>query len=279
MKIPVTIVIHTLNEEKNLPFALDSVAAWADQVCVVDSESIDGTPEIASKYGAELLSRPCWRGGLVAQRNWALESIAFRNDWVFILDADEVMEDDLKAEVAGLVSRNDSAKDGYWCRFKVYWLGKWIPRSSMYPSWSLRLFRHDLVRYEIRDVNSHPLLKPGRDGYLSAHLINYDRRGFSYYLKRVDEFSTLEAIAYKKRLTNIGQESLLKGRLLGSRAERRRYLKNLYIKLPFKGVVIFLYLYFVRLGFLEGRVGFDYAFLKAVQEWATTVKMREGDMI
>lgn len=276
MTIPLTIIIHTLNEEANLPFALDDAVGWADQVCVMDSDSTDGTQQIVRDKGAELYSRPCSREGLVEQRNWALDNIPLRNEWVFILDADENLEPALKAEVERLVRHDDGSKDGYWCRFKLIFMGRWIKRSSMYPSWSLRLFRHKLVRYEKRDVNSHPLVNPGREGYLQEHILNEDRRGFSYYLKRLDEFSTLEARAYEKRLQGVAQTGLLHGKFFGSRVERRRFLKNLYIRLPYRAALIFVYLYFVRLGFLDGRPGFDYAFFKAASEWATSVKMAES---
>lgn len=272
MTVPVTVIIHTLNEEVNLPHALRDAVGWAEQVCVVDSDSTDGTQRIAREMGAELYSRECSRVGLVEQRNWALETIPFRNEWVFILDADEVMEPALKAEVDRIVRHDDGSKDGYWCRFKLVFMGRWIKRSSMYPSWSLRLFRHRLVRYEKRDVNSHPLVKPGREGWLQEHILNNDRRGFSYYLKRLDEFSTLEARAYDKRRRAVEQESLLSGKLFGTRAERRRYLKNLFIRLPMRPLLLFVYLYVVRLGFLDGRAGFDYALFKAACEWAITVK-------
>lgn len=279
MTVPVTIIIHSLNEEINIPFALDNVIGWAEQVCVMDSDSIDGTQRIAREKGAEVYSRACNREGLVEQRNWALENIPFRNEWVFILDADEHMEDALKAEVERIVRSDDVNKDGYWCRFKLIFMGRWIKRSSMYPSWSLRLFRHKLVRYEKRDVNSHPLVKPGREGYLQEHIHNEDRRGFSFYIKRMDEFSTLEARAYDKRRRAVEQQALLAGRFFGTSAERRRLLKNLFIRLPLRPGLLFIYLYFVRLGFLDGRAGFDYAFYKAVCEWAITVKhieMRES---
>lgn len=275
MTVPVAIIIHTLNEEINLPHALNSVVGWAEQVCVVDSESDDATQEIAKRKGAELYSRTCNRDGLVAQRNWALDNLPLRHEWVFILDADESMEDTLKAEVKAIVLNDDGLKDGYWCRFKLMFMGRWVRRASMYPSWSLRLFRHRIVRYEKRDVNSHPLVMPGREGYLKEHILNEDRRGFSYYLKRLDEFSTLEARAYEKRLRGAHDEALLGGRLIGTRAERRRYLKNLFIRLPFKPLLLFVYLYFIRLGILDGRAGFDYAVFKAVAEWAITVKRME----
>ncbi len=274
-RVPVTVVIHARNEEVNLPFTLRDVMGWADQVVLVDSESTDRTQAIAREFGAEVVSRACDRGGLVAQRNWALDTIPFRNEWVFILDADETMDPELKEEVARLIVENAPTKDGYWCRFRAIFLGRWIKHASMYPSWSLRLFRHRVVRYERREANSHPIVAPGREGYLLHHLDNHDRRGFSYHCQRMDEFSTLEGRAYMKALRRGEDQALLKGRWFGTRAERRRAMKNLFIQLPFRPVVVFIYLYVVRLGFLDGRPGFDWCILKAVTEWMITIKMRE----
>jgi glycosyltransferase involved in cell wall biosynthesis len=274
--VPVTVIIHTLNEEVNLPYALDNVLGWADQVCVVDSASTDRTREIARERGVELYVRPCTRENLVAQRNWALDNIAISNDWVFILDADEYMEEELKAEVERVVCNDDGTKDGYWCRFKLIFMGRWLRRAGLYPTWSLRLFRHRVVRYERREVNAHPLVQSGREGYLQGHLIHEDRRGFSFDLRRIDEFSTLEARAYQRLLEGGLGAAELPAHFWGNVGNRRRFLKHLFIRLPARPFVIFTYLYIVRLGFLEGRPGLDYAIYKAVCEWATTVKMIES---
>lgn len=275
MTVPVTVIVHARNEAANIPFTLASVVGWADQVFVVDSDSTDGTADVARTHGATVVSRDCDRRGLVAQRNWALDTLPFRNEWVFVLDADEYMEDELKSEVARLVHMNDPAKDGYWLRFRLIFMGMWIRRASMYPSWSLRLFRHKVVRYEVRSVNSHPRVAPDREAFLEGHIVNYDRKGFSYYVKRLDEFSTLEAIAYDEVLSGHVDRTQVPGSLFGTRAERRRWLKNLFIRLPLRPLVIFIYLYVVRGAFLEGRAGFDYSFMKGLQEWMVNVKRRE----
>jgi glycosyltransferase involved in cell wall biosynthesis len=272
---PVTVLIHTLNEEKNLPFALDSVVGWADQIIVIDSESTDGTQDVARAAGVEVYSRQCTRKTLVEQRNWALESLPIRNEWVFILDGDEETEPGIRDEVATIVRANPADKDGFWCRFRVIWNGRWIRRSSMYPTWTLRLFRRGIVRYERREVNAHPVVAPGREGYLREHIRTEDRRPFEYWVHRMNEFSTLESIAYAKVLSGESAASAIRGRLFGSHAERRRFLKNIFVRMPFRPATIFLYLYGVRLGFLDGRAGLDFALYKAGSEWMLNVKARE----
>jgi glycosyltransferase involved in cell wall biosynthesis len=276
--VPISVIVHARNEAVNIPFTLESVVGWADEIFVVDSESSDGTADVARSLGATVVSRRCERRGLVAQRNWALDTLPFRNEWVFVLDADEYIEDGLKAEVERLVRANDQGKDGYWLRFRLIFMGRWIRRASMYPSWSLRLFRHRVVRYEVRSVNSHPRVAREREGFLGGHVVNYDRKGFSYYVQRLDEFSALEAIAYEEVLSGKIDRTQVPGKLFGTRAERRRWLKNLFIRLPMRPLVIFVYLYVVRGGVLEGKAGFDFCLLKALQEWMVNVKRREVEL-
>lgn len=278
MTVPVSVIVHARNEASNIPFTLASVVGWADEVFVVDSESSDGTADVARSLGATVVSRKCERRGLVEQRNWALDTLPFRNAWVLVLDADEYVEDALKAEVQRLVETDDPERDGYWLRFRLIFMGQWIRRASMYPSWSLRLFRHRVVRYEMRSVNSHPRVAAGREGFLEGHVVNYDRKGFSYYVQRLDEFSSLEAIAYEEVLSGRIDRTQVPGKMFGTRAERRRWLKNLAVRLPMRPFVVFLYLYVVRGGFLEGHAGFDFCFMKSIQEWMVNVKRREVEL-
>lgn len=273
--VPVTVLVHALNEEANISHTLRDVMGWAAQVFVVDSQSSDRTGELASVAGAIVVSRPCSRVTLVEQRNWALETLPIAHQWVFILDADETMEPELKAEVAAAVARNDQARDGYWVRVKLIFMGRWLRHASLYPTWSLRLFRRGVVRYETRSVNAHPQVAPGREDYLGGHLLNHDRKGFVSYIERMNEFSTLEARAYRTVLDR-GGDSSRPGNGFGSRAQRRRWLKERFIRLPFRPALLFCYLYFIRRGFLDGRPGFDYCVFKAAIEWMITVKLREA---
>ena len=141
---PITILIAVKNEEVNIGACVKS-AAWADQVLVVDSHSTDRTVEIASGLGADVRQFD-YTGGWPKKRNWALETLPIRNEWVLILDADERIPAELREEIEGIVS-SDVRYDGYWVRLRVHFLGKWIRHASLYPSWQLRLIRKT-ERYE-----------------------------------------------------------------------------------------------------------------------------------
>lgn len=274
-KLPISIIIHTLNEEVNLPFALKSANFLSDEIFIVDSESTDKTKTIAEQHGALVYTRKCNRGTLVDQRNWALDNLPFKNEWVFILDADEVVDDFLIKEMYDLFNIESNMSVAYYLRFKNIFLGQWLRHSSMYPTWSLRLFKHKNIRYERREANSHPIVHSGKISYLKGHILNYDRRPFKIYLSKINEFSDLESKAYLNVIKNKNQVSLLKGKLFGTTIQRRRYLKNLFIKLPFRPLIIFLYLYIFRLGFLDGNAGFHWAVYKMFLEWSISRKIEE----
>ena len=270
-KLPITVIIHVKNEEINLPFTLENVITRFDQVVVVDSDSTDDTQSIAKAYGCEVISRACTRKTLVAQRNWALDTIVFRNEWCFILDGDEVMEEELIAEIAS-IDLGKSEFDAYSMRWRNIFLGKWIRRSSFYPTWSIRLFKHELVRYEERAVNAHPNVRKGKLGRLKGHFQNYDRRGLKFYFDRISPFSELESTAQKAESEAL-YKSLSKIQLR-TRMGRRRLLKLIFNILPFRPLLIFIYLFVLRLGFLDGRKGFVYIILKVIQEWLTKEMIR-----
>ncbi len=270
--LPITAIIHVKNEEINLPFTLKNINGKFNQVVVVDSESDDNTQKIALSHRCELISRKCTRKQLVNQRNWALDTINFKNEWVFIIDGDEIIEDDLWKELFSLDFKN-SKYDAFAGRWKNIFLGKWIKYSSFYPTWSIRLFKHKIVRYEERSVNAHPIVEKSKLGRLKGHFANYDRRGFGVHYQRTMQFSNLEAIAQNKEVkTDISKDKLAN---VFNSMGRRRILKLIFSRLPFRPLFLFIYLYIFRFGFLDGRLGLRYIILKVIQEWATTVHMRE----
>ncbi len=274
-KACVSAIVHTLNEERNLDACLNALA-WVQDIYIVDSGSTDRTCEIARKYTPHVAVREGNRGTLVEQRNWALENLPLATDWVLIVDADEIVEPELRDEVKAILRCPPAEKDGYWCRFKNVFMGRWIKHASMYPTWSLRLFRHKIVRYERRCVNSHPQLQPGRAGYLQGHLWHEDHDGLGAYLLRAVEFARLEAIEYSKVEEESSRRVFSLAAFLESRAARRRQLKLLFIKLPFRPILLFVYLYVVRGGFLDGHPGFAYSCVKSIQEWYVNLYQLES---
>jgi glycosyltransferase involved in cell wall biosynthesis len=270
MSLPVSVVVPTLDEELNLPECLASVA-WADQVFVVDSFSHDRTVEIARAAGAEVIQHTF--ENYSRQKNWALETLPFRHDWVLIVDADERVTPELHQEMESVLQSPECA--GYYLNRRFIFLGTWIRHAGWYPSWSLRLFRHRLGRYDDREVHEH-LVLGGQAGYLRHDLLHHDRRGLEAFIARHNRYSTLEAQARLKAERNANDRAQLPTRILGSPVERKRFLRErVWPAVPAKPLALFVYMYLIRRGFLDGRAGLALCIFHAFQEFMVNLKLSE----
>ena len=269
--VPVSILIPTYNEERNLTACLESVV-WACEVIVVDSYSQDGTENIAIGHGAQFIQHPF--ENYAAQKNWALDSLEFSQEWVLIMDADERVSPELAVEIAGVVERDQSSRPvGYYINRRFIFMGRWIRHCGWYPSWNLRLFRRGEARYEERPVHEHMVVQ-GPTGYLQHHLVHEDRRGLTAWLARHNEYSTMEAQA-RWRAQQYPSSTGLRPQWRGSPVERKRAIREyMWPWLPAKPLLWFLYLY-LRLGFLDGWQGFAFCLLQGMQEFHVGLKLRE----
>lgn len=180
----ISVVVLSKDEESNIGKCLESVD-WADEVIVVDDESTDKTVEIAKKY------TPCVyinkKDDFASQRNFALQKV--NNDWVFFVDADERITDELKDEI--LLSIKKDEFDGFYIPRKSITFGKWIKNMGWYPNHILRLFKKEKGRFlnkvhELAEVN-------GRIGYLQNPIFHYNYTSISDFINRLDIFTHYEA--------------------------------------------------------------------------------------
>jgi len=270
MSPPVSVLVPTLDEELNLPDCLDSVA-WADEVFVVDSYSRDRTVQIARERGAHVVQHPF--ESYSRQKNWALDTLPFRNPWVLIVDADERVTPELKCEMETVLPNADCA--GYYLNRRVIFLGRWIRHAGWYPNWNLRLFRHQLGRYDGREVHEHVVLD-GPAGYLRNDLLHLDRRGLEAFVARHNRYSTLEAAARFKAESGAPDRARLPVSLLASPVQRKRFVRErVWPRVPAKPLVLFVYMYLLRRGFLDGRAGLALCVFHAFQEFMVGLKLAE----
>jgi glycosyltransferase involved in cell wall biosynthesis len=270
MSTPVSVLVPTLDEELNLPECLASVA-WADEVFVVDSFSHDRTVQIARDFGAHVVQHPF--ENYSRQKNWALDSLPFRNEWLLIIDADERVTPSLRDEIMAVLPGSPFA--GYYLNRRFIFLGTWIRHAGWYPSWNLRLFRHTLGRYDDREVHEHVVLD-GQAGYLQHDLLHHDRRGLEAFVARHNRYSSLEAAARLKVECHSPERARLTASLFGSPVERKRYLRQqVWPHVPAKPLVLFMYMYLVRRGFLDGRAGLALCVFHAFQEFMVGLKLAE----
>jgi glycosyltransferase involved in cell wall biosynthesis len=272
VSVPVSVLVPTLDEELNLPECLQSLS-WADEVFVVDSFSRDRTVEIACAHGANVVQHAF--ESYSQHKNWALDSLRFRNEWVLIVDADERVTPDLRCEIERVIDSDGAGCEGYYVNRRVIFLGTWVRHAGWYPSWNLRLFRHRLGRYDDREVHEHIVLN-GRAGYLRADLLHDDRRGLEAFVARHNRYSTLEAAARRKAERRAPDRARLPVSLLESPVQRKRFLRErVWPMLPAKPAVLFLYMYVLRRGFLDGRAGLALCAFHAFQEFMVGLKLAE----
>lgn len=280
-KIPVSVLIPAKNEELNLPACLESVAR-ADEVFVVDSQSSDRSIEICNNYGVKVVQFH-FNGGWPKKKNWSLENLPFRHEWVLIVDCDERITPELWDEIAVAIENPDY--NGYYLNRKVFFLGKWIRYGGKYPDWNLRLFKHQQGRYENlntedipntgdNEVHEHVILE-GSVGYLQEDMLHIDFRDIYHWLERHNRYSNWEARVYYNLLTNQDNQGTIGANLLGDAVQRKRFLKKIWVRLPFKPLLRFILFYILRFGFLDGYPGYVYARLLSQYEYQIGVKLYE----
>ncbi|WP_197531130.1 glycosyltransferase family 2 protein [Posidoniimonas corsicana] len=260
-------MILTKNEESNIRRCLGSVA-WSDDIVVYDSESTDRTTEISRGLGARVVTRKFdnWS----AHQNWAVGNIDFKHPWVLYIDADEQCDDELRQEVTqrAVASAQESA---FRVRRKDYFMGRWLRRSQLYPTWIVRVFRPDRIRYE-RLVNPVAVVDGGT-GELQGHLLHHPfSHGVSHWFDRHNRYSSFEA---EDLLEEIQSSVDWSGLICRDASRRRKAMKHLAYRLPGRPGLMFLYLYVARLGFLDGAPGYYYSRMRAAYELMIDVKVRE----
>lgn len=258
--VPVSVVVITRNEEKNIGNCLRSVE-WAEQVFVVDSLSDDRTAEIAKGAGAKVFEHRF--EGYAQQRNWALDNLPFPNDWVLMLDADERIPAALAAEIAGVVRNGGNGQAGFYLKRRLIFLGRWLRHGGLYPTWILRLFKRQCVRFEERPLNEHAVLS-GAAGYLQNPFDHSDNRPLSDWIAKHNRYSDLEAEEYLQERLRGGYGTSIPPRWWGSQAERKRWIKlRVWNRLPLllRPFLFFFRGYVLKRGFLDGQPGFVYQVL------------------
>lgn len=276
-RVPVSILIPIKNEAANLPRCLQSVA-WADEIIVVDSQSTDGSPALAEAHGARVVQF-AFNGTWPKKKNWALENLPFRHDWVFILDADEVLPPGTEEEFRAIVTDPAHPTNGYWINRRFMFMGQWL-RHSYYPNWNLRLFRHRLGRYERlvqgatgsgdNEVHEHIVVQ-GATGRLRSEMDHYAFPSVDVFVEKHNRYSNWEArLALEDALGRTGETALQSGAV-----SWRRRLKAWSRHLPFRPTLRFLYVYLFQLGFLDGRAGYYFARLHGFYEFLAVAKTHE----
>ena len=275
-KIPVSVIIAARNEAKNLPRCLQALTEFGD-VYVIDSQSTDDTVEIARSLGAQVVQFH-YSGGWPKKRQWAMNTLPLAHDWILLLDADEVLTTELTEEIRSAISNPEI--DGYSILLRTWFLGRALRHGGV-GLWKLALFRRDKGRFECRlkdqdismadmEVHEH-IVVDGATSRLRNPVIHHNLESLSRYIQKHDEYSNWESRVLLER----GDDKELRPSLLGTQAQRRRWLKRKLFALPGSPVLLFLYRYVFRFGFMDGVPGLIYCGFQAIQMFHTKAKIYE----
>ena len=260
MPCDMTAIVLVKNEEKNLPNCLDSIKDLVKRIVVIDSGSTDASMDIARSYGAEVYEHEFLH--YAAQFNWALDNISVNTRWIYRIDADEVVTPELAEEIACACREhaNDDV-NGLVMKFKINFMGRFLTHGGIYPFYNLTIFKNGYGRYEDRAMGEHIVLSEGRTVDLENDCLHYDYKDLSSWTIKHDNYSAREVMDY----FHLRDENPELANLYGE-AERAKSLRdNLYYKLPMflRAHLYFIYRYYFRLGFLDGKPGKMHAFLQA----------------
>lgn len=268
----VTAIVLTRDEEMNIEPCLQSLA-WADEVVIADSFSTDRTLELAQRARPDVRAIQRAFTDFGDQRNWAMDNAMPRNDWILFVDADErITSACARAIEAAIASPGDKA--GFFLTCRNFFMGRWIKHCTLYPSWQLRLFRKGQVRFRKeghgqREVSEAPL------GYLREP---YDHFGFSKGVEHWKARHKVYAANEAELIFRLRSEPLALGEFFSrDPVIRRRCLKRLAARTPFRPLFRFLYIYVWRRGFLDGRPGFVFAMLRVGHEIRIAAQLTELD--
>ncbi|WP_435006307.1 glycosyltransferase family 2 protein [Tundrisphaera lichenicola] len=274
---PISVIVPVKNEGENLGRCL-SALAWADEVFVVDSQSSDSTALVAAEHGANVVQFH-FNGIYPKKKNWALENLPFRNEWVLIVDADEVVIPELAEEIARRTVADEA--DGFYLNMKYFFLGRRIRHCGYAEAWNLRLFKHRLGRYERMPVepgtktgdneaHEHVELQ-GRVLRLHHELDHHAYPSIAVWVEKHNRYAVWEAAMFERFIREPIPPTIGKGKRF------KRILKKIYLRLPMRPVVRFLYSYVFRLGFLDGRPGLVFCALLSFYDflaWANVYEAR-----
>jgi glycosyltransferase involved in cell wall biosynthesis len=271
-----TVIILTKNEELHIERAMASVVGIADRCVVVDSGSTDATVALAKSQGAEVFENT-WVN-YATQFNWALDQLGPETQWVLRLDADEIVTDELAAEIETFLPALGPDIVGVYVSRRMAFLGRRIKWGGLFPLRVMRLFRHGRGRCENRWMDEH-IIASGRTADFVGEVIDDNRNSIGWWTDKHNAYASREVVdllsfeygfAQADSVANVGQRS---------QARVKRWMKeNVYARLPAgsRAFAYFFYRYIVRLGFLDGREGAAFHVLQGLwYRYLVDIKLHE----
>lgn len=263
----ISVLILTYNEEKNMEQCLNSLSNVSDDIHVLDSFSDDATIDIAKTYLKDSNIHFRKFDNYSLQRNWGLKEIDYKYEWLLMLDADEVMTEEVSKSIQEkLITVNDNVV-GFEVKLRMFFINKLL-RYKLWPLKRKTIFRHKEVEF-YRDINEHIVstnISRNKWEILDGFLLHKDNKSFHDHLAKHNHYSTMEAF-----------------RIIAERKEKINWIKinqiieikKIFYRLPFRNFLYFCYLYFYKLGILDGIIGFKFIMTRVQYQMDIDLKIKE----
>lgn len=259
--VDLTAIILTYNEEKNIGECIKSLKGLAERIVVIDSGSLDNTVYIAKEMGADVYSHK-WEN-YSKQYIWGEKHANIKTKWVFRIDADERLTEKSSKEIAKLCQINeDTDVNGIIVRFKVNFMGKDLKHGGIYPFKKLLVYKNGIGYMEERNMDEHIFLKYGKTVEMENDSIHKDYKDLATWIDKHNKYSDREVLDYFENQNNKRIET--KG--MSRTAKIKRFIKfKIYYKFPIgtRAHLYYIYRYYIKRGFLDGKEGKMFAFLQA----------------
>ena len=259
--LPISIIILTYNEEKNIRECLESIQGFSAQIFIVDSGSTDQTLTIAQEYQVKVFHHPFENYG--KQRNWALDNLPLKTEWLLQMDADHRLTPELKTEIQEYFLKGVPPDiNGFLISRRTIFMGKWIKYGGHYPTYHAILFRKGFGHCEEKLYDQHFVIE-GKTVRLKGDIIDILTDSLSSFTIRHNNWAALEAEDQHYKWST-GKKGLIDPKMGGNAIQQRRFIKSVYERFPLfiRPFVYFFIRYFLKLGFLDGVRGLIFHFLQ-----------------
>lgn len=251
----ITVALHTFNEEESLENTLKCLSIFPS-LFIVDTFSNDNTFDLCKKYTDNILQIVYHNTAQI--RNEMLKLI--KTKWVLFVDSDEIITPDLFNEIMVAINTNTNIH-GYYIKRKNFFLSGFIHHSGWYPDYTMRLFQVKCGTFEKRDVHAKCIII-GKEGYLKNPILHYAHNSVSQYISKINRLTTLEVTERMKVFHDYEWN-------------KYTFTKNIFYLMPGKPFIRFIYRYFLRLGFLDGKKGLTLAILSFLYDYVAYLKVKE----
>jgi glycosyltransferase involved in cell wall biosynthesis len=258
----ISVIILTFNEEKHIARCIKSLSTFTDKVFIVDSGSTDKTVEIAESLGAKVAVNQ-WIN-YATQFNFGIEHNPFKTKWLMRMDSDEYVLPELSDEINQKLPSITEETSGMYIKRRVIFFEKWIKHGAFYPMWLMRIWRNGHGICEESWMDEHIKLFQGNVIHLEKDLVDHNLNNITWWTQKHNLYTIREVIDILNMKYNFRDFVAVEPKLLGTQEERKRYLKVKYASVPLftRPIFYFIYRYFIRLGFIDGKQGLMWHFLQ-----------------